>query len=204
MPSVTRSPFDDDGTGAPLCLGKILPLRRLPIDSTCLRLKPSLFRSTFPAFICALRPVLSFWNSVSRFPCVEKKSVPRFFVPFLFTHSQFSTLDTARFRQVSIQRARSFFWKRRDKACGLWVKFLCPNPGYFDFPDTRYEQRRLTSWFKLALWITSHSHTFSIYHVQIHEIPKFYFSVFPLFAIISFLSFYMSLNSFVSENTYYI
>lgn len=147
MPSVTGSPIDDEvlrsaSAVVPLFRAPRQPCclhRRLPIDSTCLRLKsPLLSPSPLAFFLLSLLMASPFIRAfllalsrfrtlVSRFPPlsdrlplsiahprVEKKSVLRFFRPLSFSRRPNGScprgvLDTARFRRVSIQRARSFF-----------------------------------------------------------------------------------------------
>lgn len=103
MPSVTGSPFNDEpvlrsaSVKSSFSAPSVEPppvANRFDVPSIkdfSLSFSLSLaLLSTFPAFICAfsvsLYPIqISFLLArlVSRFPCVEKKSVPRFFVPFL-------------------------------------------------------------------------------------------------------------------------
>lgn len=121
MPSVTGSPFDDELRSAsarvPLFRAPRQPClrrRRLPIDSTCLRLKtflslsysflslsvasPSIRASPFSLYHGRVsfpfphaRLAFSFSPRVYlsfsiAYPRVEKKSVPRFFRPLSFSH----------------------------------------------------------------------------------------------------------------------
>jgi len=133
MPSVTGSPFDDElllrsaFVSFSVTSDNPSPLpRRSPIDPTCLRLKTPLPpRPASPAFIPASRLTLFF--SVSALPLSflfvlfyflpgrGTKSIPRFFSPpprFFQSSRRLSAFDTARFRRVCIQRARSFSQKR--------------------------------------------------------------------------------------------
>lgn len=113
--------------------------RRLPIDSTCLRLRSALSLSPFSfffsylacTFICALCLVLFFRVSLP-FPLAfsphrEEKCPEIFSSPFL---SLAPTVSRFWYRQISVSQysACAIVFSRNscDKARGLWRKFLCP------------------------------------------------------------------------------
>lgn len=126
MPSVTGSPFDDEPVlrTAKSSLSRPLPIaNRFDVPS----IKDlSLSVLPFPRLFARSVPFCPSKNSVSRFPCVEKKSVPRFFCPPFFHPfpTVFPPSILPDFGKSVFSVRDRFFQKRRDKACGLWAKFL--------------------------------------------------------------------------------
>lgn len=126
------------------------------------------------------------------FPVSRRKVSRDFLSPFFHP---FPTVFHPRYRPISASQysacAIVFLETARDKACGLWAKFLRPNPGYVDF--SRRTLRTTETYFLVQTGAMNHESLSYLFPRIIYKFTKYRNFIFRCFPSLPLYHFYRSI-----------